>query len=137
MGSRRRGREAALKVLYSMEMNPGPVEEVFKQVLECGKEPEGALEFARQLAERTIDQMEEIDGRIRDASLKWDIDRMAAVDRNVLRLAVSELTGQEGTPVRVVLNEAIELAKRYGGEESGTFVNGILDRIRIDLGLEP
>ncbi len=120
-----------------MEMNPGPVEEVFKQVLECGNEPEGAREFARQLAERTIDKMEEIDGHIKNASLKWDLDRMAAVDRNVLRLAVSELTGQEGTPVKVVLNEAIELAKRYGGEESGTFVNGILDRIRIDLGLEP
>ncbi|MDF1535579.1 MAG: transcription antitermination factor NusB [bacterium] len=137
MGSRRRGREAALKILYSMEMNPGPVEDVFRQVLNCGSEPEAAHEFAKMLAGRTIDRMEEIDGRIRSASLKWDLDRMAAVDRNVLRLAVSELIGQEGTPVRVVLNEAIELAKRYGGEESGTFINGILDRIRIDLGLEP
>lgn len=120
-----------------MEMNPGPVEDVFTQILDCGNEPKGAHEFARKLAGRTIDQMEEIDGRIRSASLKWDLDRMAAVDRNVLRLAVSELTDQEGAPVKVVLNEAIEMAKRFGGEESGTFVNGILDRIRVDLGLEP
>jgi N utilization substance protein B len=62
---------------------------------------------------------------------------MAAVDRNVLRLAVSELTGEGGTPVRVILDEAIELAKKYGGDESGTFVNGILDRVRLDLELDP
>ncbi len=61
---------------------------------------------------------------------------MAAVDRNVLRLAVSELTGRKPKPVRVVLNEAIELAKKFGGEESGTFVNGVLDRVRTDLGME-
>ena len=61
---------------------------------------------------------------------------MAAVDRNVLRLAVSELTGKTPKPVRIVLNEAIELAKKFGGEESGTFVNGVLDRVRIDLGME-
>ena len=125
-----------MKILYSMEMNPGPAEEHFAQVLECAKEPEGARDFGKRLAASTIDRLEEIDGQIREASVKWELDRMAAVDRNVLRLAVSELTGEEGTPVKVVLNEAIELAKRYGGEESGTFVNGILDRIRIDLGLE-
>lgn len=136
MGSRRRGREAALKILYSMEMNPGPSEEHFAQVLDCAQEPEGVREFGKRLAASTMDRMEEIDGQIREASVKWELDRMAAVDRNVLRLAVSELTGEEGTPVKVVLNEAIEMAKRYGGEESGTFVNGILDRIRIDLGLE-
>jgi N utilization substance protein B len=59
------------------------------------------------------------------------------VDRNIIRLAVSELTGKSDIPVRVVMDEAIELAKKYGGEESGTFVNGILDRIRMDLELEP
>lgn len=117
-------------------MNPGPIEDHFTEILDCAQEPEGAREFAIRLAEQTIESMERIDGQIRDASMKWDLDRMAVVDRNVLRLAVSELTGEEGTPVKVILNEAIELAKRYGGEESGTFVNGILDRIRVDLGLE-
>jgi N utilization substance protein B len=136
VGSRRRGREAALKILYSLEMNPGTAEDHFTQVLECAQEPEGARDFGRRLAATTIDRMEEIDNQIQVASVKWNLDRMAMVDRNVLRLAVSELTSEEGTPVKVIINEAIELAKRYGGEESGTFVNGILDRIRIDLGLE-
>lgn len=136
MGVRRRGREAALKILYSIDLNPVSRNEGCTQILDYGEVPEDTREFARELVEETLERMEEIDGHIQNASLKWEINRMAAVDRNVLRLAVSELTGKTPKPVRVVLNEAIELAKKFGGEESGTFVNGVLDRVRIDLGLE-
>lgn len=136
MGVRRRGREAALKILYSIDLNPVSRNEGCTQILDYGEVPENTREFTRELVEETLERMEEIDGHIRNASLKWEINRMAAVDRNVLRLAVSELTGKTPKPVRVVLNEAIELAKKFGGEESGTFVNGVLDRVRIDLGME-
>ena len=137
MGIRRKGREAALKVLYSMDMNPAPGTDDCGQMLDYSEVSESTREFTKELVEGTVQRLEEIDRYIQDASLKWEISRMAAVDRNVLRLAVSELTGENPKPVKVVLNEAIELAKKFGGEESGTFVNGILDRVRIDLGMEP
>ena len=136
MGVRRRGREAALKILYSMDLNPVSWQEACQQILDNGNQPDNVREFTTELVEETLERIEEIDNHISNASLKWDIGRMAAVDRNVLRLAVSELTGKKPKPVRVVLNEAIELAKKFGGEESGTFVNGILDRVRTDLGME-
>ena len=82
----------------------------------------------------TVDNLEDIDRTISAASLKWDIKRMAAVDRNLLRLASYELMFQKDTPARVVLNEAIEMAKSFGGDESGGFINGILDRVRYDMG---
>ncbi|UCF89485.1 MAG: transcription antitermination factor NusB [bacterium] len=136
MGVRRRGREAALKILYSMDLNPVSWKEATQQILDNGELPDSVREFTTELVEETVERLEEIDDHIRKASLKWEISRMAAVDRNVIRLAVSELTGKNPKPVRVVLNEAIELAKKFGGEESGTFVNGVLDRVRTDLGME-
>jgi N utilization substance protein B len=136
MGIRRKGREAALKILYSIDLNPVSRSDACEQVLDYGEVPEKTREFTRELVEDTLERLEIIDGHIQNASLKWEISRMAAVDRNVLRLAVSELTGAVPKPVRVVLNEAIELAKKFGGDESGTFVNGILDRVRIDLGMD-
>ena len=135
MGVRRKGREAALKILYSLDLNPSSGADACNEVIDYGGVPEDAKGFTRELVDETVQRLEEIDSHIRHASLKWELSRMAAVDRNVLRLAVSELTGPDPKPARVVINEAIELAKKFGGEESGTFVNGILDRIRIDLGL--
>ncbi len=137
MGTRRRGREMALKILYSMEMNPESRGNVLDGTLGLGNLPDESRVFGKELADDTLNRLETIDKLIGRASLKWDLRRMAAVDRNVLRLAVSELTGEKNTPVRVVIDEAIELAKKFGGEESGTFVNGILVRIRSDLELEP
>lgn len=137
MGARRQGREAALKILYSVDMNPCPYEEVYNRITECDQVTEKSRQFVLDLVDSTLGHLEVIDALIRKAALKWEIGRMAAVDRNILRLAVSELTGTSDIPVRVVIDEAIELAKKYGGDESGTFVNGILDRIRMDLELEP
>ena len=136
MGVRRKGREAALKILYSLDLNPTPAGDACQQIPDYGDIPSNTREFTEKLVKDTLERMEEIDRHIQNASLKWEISRMAAVDRNVLRLAVAELTGASPKPVRVVLNEAIELAKKFGGEESGNFVNGLLDRIRIDLGME-
>jgi N utilization substance protein B len=79
-------------------------------------------------------QLEAIDTKIRDVSRHWRLERMARVDRNVMRLAVFELMGMPDVPRRVTLNEAVELAKRYGDENSASFVNGVLDKIASELG---
>lgn len=136
MGARRQGREAALKILYSVDINPCPYEEVYDRMVECDQVTGRSRQFILDLVDETLGRLEVIDELIRKAALKWEIGRMAAVDRNILRLAVAEMTGKSDIPVRVIIDEAIELAKKYGGDESGTFVNGILDRIRIDLELE-
>ncbi len=88
-----------------------------------------AAEFARGLVHGIFARIEAIDETISRHSENWSVDRMAVIDRNVLRLAVFELTCSEETPFKVVIDEAVELSKRYGGEESGTFVNGILDNV--------
>ncbi|UCF29835.1 MAG: transcription antitermination factor NusB [bacterium] len=133
MGARRRAREAALQTLYRLDINPCDPQVALDE-LEGGRERhESQAEFARDLVMGAFERMEEIDGHIREAALKWNISRMAVVDRNVLRLATYEMLAYPETPARVIINEAIEMAKGFGGEESGTFVNGVLDRIRHNL----
>ena len=90
-------------------------------------EARDAFEYARRLVEGTVAHLEEIDGLLRDQADNWRLERMPAVDRNVLRLAVYELMHELDVPKLVVLDEAVELAKRFGSEQSGRFVNGLLD----------
>jgi N utilization substance protein B len=90
-------------------------------------------DFSNVLVEGVVRRLEEVDELIRKASLNWRIDRMATVDRNILRLATFELMEVTDTPMKVVLNEAIELSKRYGSEDSSAFVNGVLDKIGSTL----
>lgn len=134
MGGRRKARERALQALYSIDLNPQGRAESAKDGY--GSIPGQGEEdpFARDLVDGTLARLDEIDVLISRASLKWDVERMAIVDRNILRLATYELLSSCDTPPRVILNEAIELAKFFGGDESGTFVNGVLDRIREDVG---
>ncbi len=88
---------------------------------------EEAFEYAQQLVRGTVDNQERIDGLIRGQADNWRLERMPAVDRNILRLAVYEMLHERETPKLVVLDEAIELAKKFGSEQSGRFVNGLLD----------
>ncbi len=135
-GVRRRGRWYAVQVLYAMDLNP---EQTVDNALDAcaGGAPDGGeaevdervLSFAVDLVRRTADRLSEIDDVIQSASRNWRIDRMSRVDRNILRLAVGELITTPEVPTKVVINEAIELAKRYGAAEAPAFVNGILDRI--------
>jgi N utilization substance protein B len=97
------------------------------------QEEPGIREFADMLLQGVIEHLEEVDETIRKASLNWRIDRMATVDRNILRVATYELMRVDETPLKVVLNEAIELSKRYGSEDSSAFVNGVLDKIGSTL----
>ena len=98
------------------------------------EEPVEEVEFANQLVRAYAEQAEQVNELIRSSSHHWRIERMPVVDRNVLRVAIVELREMVDIPKRVTLNEAVELAKRFGSEGSGSFVNGVLDRIATELG---
>ena len=138
MGVRRRGRELALQLLYQRELAGGELDTLTASAGELQEVPAAAREFAHQLLAGVITNLAEIDSELEGQADNWRIERMAAVDRNILRLAMFELLHQPHTPVGVVIDEAIELAKRYGSERSSQFVNGVLDafahRVRAAAG---
>jgi len=125
-----------LQVLYALDMNEGEIPsravtmygELFELELDAP-----TLEFAGRLVSITRERLDEIDDAIQSASRNWRLDRMSRVDRNILRLATCELRHSPDVPVKVVINEAVELAKRFGTADSPAFVNGILDRIAHQL----
>ena len=136
MGARRKGREAALQMLYQMDVAGTAAEDTIRAYwahLGEGEDPVVG-EFANVLVRGVEANREQIDGTIRDVSHHWRLERMTRVDRNILRLATFELLEMSDVPRRVTLNEAIELAKRFGSEGSAGFVNGVLDRIAGDVG---
>lgn len=131
-GLRTRARGYALQVLYAMDLNDGAsADEAVgdtKSHFDVSIPPEGQ-EFATQIVDRAREHLSDIDEELQSASKNWRLERMSTVDRNILRLATSELKYDETIPTKVVINEAIELAKRFGTAESASFVNGILDRV--------
>ena len=137
MGSRRKGREAALRILYFMDVanvsGTQAIKSYWGHLIDEVEGSDGA-EFANQLVQAYVEQEAEINELIRSASHHWRLERMPVVDRNVLRVAIVELRESNDIPKRVTLNEAVELAKRFGSEGSGSFVNGVLDRIATELG---
>ncbi len=132
MGHRHRARERALQCLYEWETTGRPLEELFARFWSARPEPDPVVAFAERLVRGTVARVEEIDPLIGAQADNWRFDRMGRVDRNILRLGVYELTEDE-TPVAVVIDEAIELAKRFSGEQAGQFVNGVLDGINRRL----
>jgi N utilization substance protein B len=129
MGSRRKSREAALKVLYGIDVNGQSAEQGLAAYFDHFAEEGETLEFTGDLVRGVVRELEALDEKIRAASQNWRLERMARVDRNILRLATFELLHVPSVPRRVSLNEAVELGKRFGAEDSAAFVNGILDRI--------
>ena len=136
-GGRRRAREAALQMLYQWEVGHASAYEAIATYWPA-HDSENAVdeplrEFANALVRGTIERVGEIDGILAAHAQNWRVERMAVVDRLVLRLAVYEFLAQPDTPPRVVINEALELARAYSGEEAVAFVNGVLDAVRKDL----
>lgn len=129
MGVRRRGRELALQMLYQHELAGTDVERIFSSFDELEEAPPGAREFAVALVRGVLARRDEIDERLGGQADNWRLDRMAAVDRNILRLALYELLFEGDTPPAVVIDEAVEIAKRFGSERSSQFVNGVLDGV--------
>ncbi len=134
MGARRVGREMALQMLYSRDYAMGEVSSLMELVLdEAEPGTASGRTFADELVRGVLEHRETLDQRIADKSKNWAISRMARVDLSILRLAVFELLFRPDIPKNVTINEAIEVAKKYGTEESPAFVNGILDEIASTL----
>lgn len=137
MAARHRAREYALQMLYQAEVGRQPMAEVTAHFFEGGDVPAEVAAFAVRLATGVSGAREAIDALLDDAIDNWRLERLGAVDRSVLRIAVFEFLQEPATPRIVVIDEAIELAKRFAGEESGQFVNGILDALRRRLDEAP
>jgi transcription antitermination protein NusB len=133
MGSRRKAREFALQMLYQAETSGSPIGEVVAVFWEHREAPVDVRQFADRLARGTRDCLPEIDDVLTGCLENWRLERLAIVDRNVLRLAVYEFLHEKETPPVVVIDEAIEVARRFGGDESSQFANGILDAVRKKL----
>ncbi len=125
------GRELALQYLYMHDVLEGKDVQAFDAYISAQEIPpeRQSVEFAQKLVESVLGHRAELDGEIAEIATNWNINRMAAVDRNVLRLSLAELTICPETPNKVILNEAVELAKQYSSEEAGAFVNGLLDKL--------
>ena len=145
MRKRTRAREFALQILYQMDMTRSDVSEMLedfwkdrtgpvlsdkeKESIEQDKKDPEVRKYAEILVHGTLEKLEAIDKTIERFAENWEIKRMAYVDRNILRLSTYEMVYLDEIPVKVAINEAVELAKRYGEEDSSKFVNGILDKI--------
>ncbi len=129
--SRRLARETALQVLYQIDVTgeTGDIPQILHLWASEFALTEKSLEFAERLVEGTIEKKTEIDERIAATAREWALDRMNTVDRNLMRLAIFEMMYYPDTPQKVTLNEAIEIAKRFGGDDSAKFINGILDKL--------
>ena len=134
MGIRRSSRELALKFLYQFELNEGDLDGQIKLFLERNSSQEDVESFMKELVVSLIDKMEEIDEIIQKFSDHWVLDRMTVIDRNILRMGTCELLFNFSTPPKVVINEAIDIAKKYGNEDSPEFINGILDKVYNETG---
>ena len=135
MGARRSGREAALQMLFQLEasnVSPAAAIELFWRTFEDA-DPEGRP-YADSIVRGVAENLEAIDKRVTAASQNWRLERMSRVDRNLLRLGTWELMYKGDVPRAVILDEAVELAKSFGTDESSGFVNGVLDRIASDIG---
>ena len=136
MGTRRTARERALQALYQLEMTGAKPSEALESAWAAASterpDPE-AEQFARSLVEGVWSHLDEIDAVIQTHSHHWRVERMTRIDRNVLRLGIFELKYLLEIPGKVSINEAVELGKRFGTEESSAFINGLLDRIASSL----
>jgi len=133
MGTRRRSREQALQALFYMDMQREPVEDPVALFCDSFTQERPAETFFHRLIAGVREHRDTIDTVIERYSSNWKISRMSCVDRNVLRIAVFELLFCEDIPPKVSINEAIDVGKRFGTEESGAFINGILDSIRLAM----
>ncbi len=124
---RRRVRSLALQALYEIDCVDHPPEEVVARYLEENENlGEDAAEFFRTLVLRTFEVKDELDRIIAESAPEWPIEELAIIDRSILRLSLWELVSMDSTPMKVTINEAVELAKRYGSDSAARFVNGVL-----------
>jgi transcription antitermination factor NusB len=134
MRKRSQAREFALQILYQIDITRENIDQVWDGFwFACDEEVEDAVKnFTRELVKGVGDNLAAIDHKISHYAKNWELERMAVVDRNILRLAAYEILFRSDIPPKVSINEAVELAKKYSDVQAGKFVNGILDKIKSD-----
>ncbi|MFH1476531.1 MAG: transcription antitermination factor NusB [Verrucomicrobiota bacterium] len=133
MTTRRFGREWAVQFLFQHDFNAGDQERALDDFWELQNVDPKSRPFAAELIKGVLEHLHELDERIQNYADHWDVKRLNAVDRNAMRLALFEMLFRPDIPPVVSINEAVDIAKRFSSNESGKFVNGILDRARKDL----
>jgi len=137
MGKRRKAREFALQILYTVELNPSSSDEICESFLNDQKAEGEIKDFSRLIVKGTLEKKEEIDQMVKRLVKNWDIKRLGLIDRNIIRMGAYEMiflsqsqSSLSPIPAAVTINEAVDIAKKFGTPDSGKFVNGILDEIR-------
>ena len=129
MGARRKARELALQMLFQYDMSGNAPDMIISTFEELQKSKSNTREFATKIFRGTVDNLAGIDEMITAQADNWRLSRMAVVDRNIIRMSVYEFMHETGTPKLVIIDEAIEIAKKFGTQKSSQFINGILDGI--------
>ena len=129
MGARRKARELALQMLYQHDLSGNAPETIVATFEELQKSKPNTREFATKIFKGTVDHIASIDEMIQAQAENWRLSRMATVDRNIIRMSVYEFLHESDTPKLVIIDEAIEIAKKFGTQKSSQFINGILDGI--------
>jgi N utilization substance protein B len=129
MISRRRGREFAMQLLYAVEVGKEAFAEALKGLSEDPDLPQDAREYGTRLARKVLESQADLDARISAAASNWDLERIAIVDKLIIRCAVAELMYMQDVPLKVAINEAVDIAKKFSTGDSSRFVNGVLDAI--------
>ena len=129
MGARRKARELALQMLYQHDLSGNTPEMIVTTFEDLQKSKPNTREFATRIFQGTVDNLSKIDDMIAQQADNWRLSRMAVVDRNILRMSIYEFLHEEDTPKLVIIDEAIEIAKKFGTQKSSQFINGILDGI--------
>ena len=133
MGTRRQARELAMQALFYMDMRKAASEEMLENFCGCFRPSKKSRSFFTKLVNGVLGTKDQIDALIERFSQNWNISRMSCVDRNVMRIAVYELLYCDDIPPKVSINEAVDIGKKFGTQESGAFINGIMDSIREAL----
>ena len=145
MSARRKARELTLKALYAHEISGSDAPQISDDIISSSQIKEEAKKFSRILFEKAVGNMEKIDNLIKGSVKSWDFSRIASVEKNILRIGVCELLFFSETPVAIIINEAVELGKKYGEKDSKSFINGVLDymakalekeRLRIQMNVD-
>ncbi len=129
MGTRRRARELAVQVLFHLGFSPGDPGSVFDLICECFEFPDSIRPFARELVIGVWRHKRELDQLISQASKHWRLERMSRVDKSILRVATFEILCRDDIPPKVSIDEAVEMGKKFGSDDSSGFINGVLDNI--------
>ena len=137
MSIRRKARELVLQSLYQSELNGKPVSETFVLLREHFEINKKALPYAAELVEGLVEHHNDLDQRISQQAKNWRMERMSLIDRNIIRIGVYELCFRPDIPAQVVINEAVEVAKRFSTDGAVPFINGILDGIAKGIGQHP